>query len=127
MRDYVDEQTLLTEDLARIERYFGEARAVAGELGINLRLPRTRVRIYPPGTPGRERCNWPWNGAYISYRVTPCPAVWCPLRPRQPGQYGRPGCPAGLGRRRVEAFRAQLASDTPPDVCQSCSLYHGTF
>jgi hypothetical protein len=26
-----------------------------------------------------------------------------------------------------EDFRARLASDEPPEVCQSCSLYHGTF
>jgi hypothetical protein len=26
-----------------------------------------------------------------------------------------------------ETFRAQLDSAVPPEVCQSCSLYHGTF
>jgi hypothetical protein len=24
-------------------------------------------------------------------------------------------------------FRDQLSSDTPPEVCRSCSIYHGTF
>jgi hypothetical protein len=26
-----------------------------------------------------------------------------------------------------EAFRRQLASDEPPDICRSCALYSGTF
>src|SRR2546423_68307 len=37
MRDFVEEQTLLNEDPERIERYFGEAREVAEQLGITLR------------------------------------------------------------------------------------------
>ena len=26
-----------------------------------------------------------------------------------------------------ETFRHQLTSDTPPDICRSCSIYSGTF
>jgi hypothetical protein len=26
-----------------------------------------------------------------------------------------------------ERFRLQLASDEPPDICRSCSVYSGTF
>jgi len=26
-----------------------------------------------------------------------------------------------------QAFRSQLASDEPPEICRSCSLYAGTF
>jgi MoaA/NifB/PqqE/SkfB family radical SAM enzyme len=128
MRDYVDEQTLLTEDPARIERYFGEARTIAGELGLDLRLPRTRVRIYPPGTPGRERCNWPWSGAYISYEghAMPCCMVSTPDRANL-GNMAVQGVRPVWDGEVFEAFRAQLASDAPPEICQSCSLYHGTF
>ena len=42
MRDFVQAQTLQGEDETRIERYFDEARAVARELGVTLRLPRVR-------------------------------------------------------------------------------------
>src|SRR5690242_18220262 len=56
MRDFVQEQTLLEEEPQRIERYFGEAREVARQLRIDLRLPRTGIRIHPPGTPGPHRC-----------------------------------------------------------------------
>ncbi len=63
MRDFVDAETLLSEDPARVERYFQEARDVAAQIGVHLRLPRTRVRTHPEGTPGRDRCDWPWRGA----------------------------------------------------------------
>jgi len=26
-----------------------------------------------------------------------------------------------------QQFRAQLASDEPPEICRSCSMYKGTF
>src|SRR5437763_2091896 len=65
MRQFGQRETLLEEDPPRVEQYFGEARNVAKELGIDLRLPRTRLRLHPPGTPGPMRCDWPWRGAYI--------------------------------------------------------------
>ena len=39
MRDFVEAETLINEDPARIKRFFAEARAVAGALGLDLRLP----------------------------------------------------------------------------------------
>jgi radical SAM protein with 4Fe4S-binding SPASM domain len=128
MRDYVNEQTLLTQDLGRIERYFGEARQIAQELGIKLRLPRTRTRVYPAGTPGRERCSWPWTGAYISYQgyAMPCCMIATPDR----GHFGNlveQGVEATWNGPAYQTFRDQLASENPPDVCRSCSLYSGTF
>src|SRR5437763_229644 len=82
MRDFVDGQTLLAEDPARVERFFGEARAVAKELGVDLRLPPTRPRFHPPGTPGPQRCDWPWKGPYVSYdgQAMPCCMVATPDR-----------------------------------------------
>src|SRR5262249_11529068 len=46
MREFVEEQTLLNEDPARVEHYFSEAKCAAQELGVNLRLPLTRPRIH---------------------------------------------------------------------------------
>ncbi len=128
MRDYVDEQTLLTEDPARIERYFGEARKVAQELGIKLRLPRTRAKPYPPGTPGRERCDWPWSSAYISYQgyAMPCCMVATPDRANF-GNMAERGVSLVWNGEAYQQFRTQLASEHPPEICQSCSLYWGTF
>src|SRR5581483_11521829 len=110
MREFVQAQTLLDEDPARIAHYFGEARAVADELGIELRLPRTRPRFHPPGTPGPQRCDWPWRGAYVSYdgQAMPCCMVATPDR-AQLGNVVEQGVEAVWNGAAYEAFRAQLA------------------
>src|SRR5215207_11129517 len=61
MHDFVAEQTLENEQPWRIDRAFSEARDAAAEWGIDLRLPRTTPQPVPPGTSGRERCDWPWR------------------------------------------------------------------
>jgi MoaA/NifB/PqqE/SkfB family radical SAM enzyme len=128
MRDFVQEQTLLEEDPARIERYFGQARAVAQELDIDLRLPRTRPRPHPPGTPGRQRCDWPWTGAYLSYQglAMPCCMVATPDRINF-GSMAEHGVEQIWNGAAFEAFRRQLDSDDPPEICRSCAIYNGTF
>jgi radical SAM protein with 4Fe4S-binding SPASM domain len=128
MRDFVNEQTLLGEDPARIEHYFGAARAAAGKLGLDLRLPRTRPKIYAEGTPGRERCNWPWTGAYISYEgyAMPCCMVSTPDRANM-GNMAELGVEAVWNSPAYQAFRDALDSPVAPEICRSCSLYHGTF
>ena len=128
MREFVEDQTLLTEDPQRIERYFGEAREVASELGIKLRLPRTRARIHPPGTPGPERCDWPWSGAYISYQgyAMPCCMVSTPDRINF-GSVAERSVETVWNGSGYQQFRDQLASDSPPEICRSCSIYKGTF
>lgn len=128
MRDFVQSETLLEEDLERVEHYFSEARTVARELGVNLRLPRTRPRIHPPGTPGQKRCDWPWSGAYISYQgyAMPCCMVSTPDRINF-GNIIEQGVDQTWNSPAFESFRDRLASDEPPDVCRSCSIYSGTF
>jgi MoaA/NifB/PqqE/SkfB family radical SAM enzyme len=128
MRDFVDAETLEKEDLARIERYFGEARAAAQELGIVLRLPRPRPVPHAPGTPGRQRCDWPWRGAYVAYRgeALPCCAVATPDRLTL-GNMATDTPAAVWNNPAYEAFRAALDSPDPPAVCRSCALYRGTF
>jgi MoaA/NifB/PqqE/SkfB family radical SAM enzyme len=128
MRDFVQEQTLLEEDPARVEHYFDRARDLAQELGVDLRLPRTKVRVHPPGTPGRQRCSWPWIGAYVSYQglAMPCCMVSTPDRANM-GDMAADGVAAVWKGETYEAFRAKLASDEPPDICRSCALYTGIF
>jgi radical SAM protein with 4Fe4S-binding SPASM domain len=128
MRAFVDEQTLLHEDLERVERYFGGARRVAEELGVKLRLPRARPRPHTPGMPGPKRCDWPWRAMYMSYdgRAMPCCMVSTPDRINFGSVVDRP-----LGEvwrsPDYEAFREQLGSDDPPELCRSCAVYHGIF
>ena len=107
---------------------FGEARAVAAELGVKLRLPMTRPRLHPPGTPGPERCDWPWRGAYISYDglAMPCCMVATPDRV-QLGNVVERGFDAVWDGPEYHAFREALSSETPPEVCRSCAIYSGTF
>lgn len=129
MRAFVDAQTLLHEDVQRVERHFAEAREIAHELGVTLRLPNLRPRAHPPGTPGRQRCDWPWRGSYISYdgKAMPCCMVATPDRIHF-GDMARDGVAPVWNNREYEAFRTQLdSSDAPPEICRSCALYGGTF
>jgi len=82
MRAFISEQTLLHEDPVRVAHYFAVARATARERGIELRLPNPGPRMHAPDTPGRQRCDWPWRGAYISYdgKAMPCCMVATPDR-----------------------------------------------
>src|SRR5205814_1514909 len=128
MRDFVEGETLVNEDPERIKRYFAEARVVAKELGVDLRLPRTRPRQHPPGTPGPQRCDWPWRGAYISYQgvAMPCCMVATPDR-IQLGNMVELGAEAVWNGEAYRAFRDALSSESPPEVCRSCAIYSGTF
>ena len=128
MREFVQAETLLEEDFQRIEQYFNKARNVAQELGVDLRLPRTRPRFHPPGTPGQTRCDWPWRGAYLSNQgyAMPCCMVATPDRVNF-GSITEQGVEQTWNSAAYQDFREQLASEQPPEVCRSCSLYSGTF
>lgn len=128
MRQFVQEETLLEVPQERIKRYFSEARRVARELSVRLRLPRPRPKLHAPGTPGPERCDWPWQRAYISYQgyAMPCCIASTPDRIHF-GNVLEEGVDAVWSGAGYQAFRRQLASDTPPEICRSCSVYQGTF
>ncbi|MDQ6662520.1 MAG: radical SAM protein [Chloroflexota bacterium] len=128
MREFVQEETLLEEDSHRVEYYFREARNVAKVLGIDLRLPSTQLRLHPPGTPGPTRCSWPWKGAYISYQgySMPCCMVSTPDRINF-GKVIEQGADGLWNGPTYQAFREQLSSDDPPEICRTCSIYSGTF
>lgn len=123
MRQFVDDQTLLNDDHARVTRYFDAARERARTLGVDLRLPRTQVVEQ-----SRGRCTWPWDGPYISYDGTamPCCMIGTPDRVNF-GRVTEQGVDAVWRGAGYEAFRVALASDAPPDVCRSCALYRGVF
>jgi MoaA/NifB/PqqE/SkfB family radical SAM enzyme len=128
MRDFVQAETLLEEEPGRVEHYFKLARARAKELSVDLRLPRTRKRLHAPGTTGPQRCDWPWHGPYISYQglAMPCCMIATPDRMNF-GSVAQHGVLAVWNGEGYEGFRRQLASDEPPDICRSCSIYTGTF
>ncbi len=128
MREFVEDQTLLNEKPERVERYFDEARGVAARLGVELRLPRTVPRPHAADVPGKDRCSWPWTGAYVSFEglAMPCCMVSTPDRINF-GNMAEKGVRAVWNDEKFETFREQLASDTPPEICKSCAVYNGTF
>ena len=95
---------------------------------MNLRLPLTRPRLHPPGTPGPERCDWPWRGAYVSFDglAMPCCMVATPDRANL-GNMVQIGVEPIWNGPAYRDFREALSSDTPPEVCRSCAIYSGTF
>jgi radical SAM protein with 4Fe4S-binding SPASM domain len=127
MRAFVEEQTLTGEDPQRVRRNFEQAAQRARELHIDLRLPVAQRR-HPPDTPGRQRCDWPWSGAYVSYQgqTMPCCMVSTPDRVTL-GDMAAQGVEPVWNGPAYERFRAALDSQTPPEICQTCSIYRGTF
>jgi radical SAM protein with 4Fe4S-binding SPASM domain len=128
MRQFVDGQTLLTDDPARVARYFDEARAEAARVGVRLRLPKPSAGRYPRSKPGRERCDWPWERAYLSYdgRAMPCCTVATPDRANF-GSATSAGFAAIWNGPEYQEFRRRLNSEDPPEICRTCAVYNGTF
>lgn len=128
MRAFVEEQAIAEKDVEHAEAVFSEAHALAQRLGVDLRLPRLRPRAYAPEMPGRQRCDWPWRGAYISYdgSAMPCCMVSTPDRINF-GNVADQSFAAIWHGPEYATFRAQLDSGSPPEVCRSCAVYTGTF
>jgi radical SAM protein with 4Fe4S-binding SPASM domain len=128
MREFVEKETLLNEETSRVEDAFEKARRVADDCGLRLRRPRARPAEHAPGTPGRERCSWPWSGGYISYQgyMMPCCMVATPDRVNF-GKVVDGGVLKTWNAPSFGEFRAQLESDQPPEICRSCSVYLRTF
>jgi MoaA/NifB/PqqE/SkfB family radical SAM enzyme len=108
---------------------FLEARALAEELGVRLRLPAVEGDPAPAlradGEPG---CDWPWRSGYVTNdgALQPCCMVMgadrATLAHLDDGPFAD-GWVAAPYRR----FREALLGDEPPDVCRGCSLYHHRF
>jgi len=125
MRDFVAAETLLGEQPARVEQAFAAARTAAAETGVDLRLPRLDQQ---PRQRSPRGCDWPSNGAYLSYRgdAMPCCMVSTPDRITL-GNMATDGIPAVWHGPAYQAFRQALAAGEPPDVCRGCAVYNGTF
>jgi radical SAM protein with 4Fe4S-binding SPASM domain len=128
MRQFIDAEMLADADRPMAEAMFETARCEAARLGVALRLPRLAPRAHPPGTPGRQRCDWPWRGAYVSYdgKAMPCCMVATPDRIHF-GNMAAEGVVTVWNNDAYNAFRARLSSPVPPEICASCAIYRGTF
>jgi radical SAM protein with 4Fe4S-binding SPASM domain len=127
MRDFVEEQTLFNENIERINSLFDEARTTAEAINVELRLPPPRPTERALSSRGRERCDWPWRGMYFSFdgKAMPCCMIATPDRFSFGDAFDHA---RDLWQSpEYEDFRRRLESDDPPDICRSCSVYHGTF
>jgi radical SAM protein with 4Fe4S-binding SPASM domain len=128
MRDFVDQQTLVDLDPRLVERWFGEAREAAQELGVNLRLPKLERGTPPAEARGIHRCDWPWRRAYVSYsgESMPCCMIATPDRFHF-GNMAKEGVVRVWNSDEYHDFRRRLESGDPPDICRGCAVYNGTF
>jgi radical SAM protein with 4Fe4S-binding SPASM domain len=128
IREFAAEEALWTgRDRRRAERRFGEARELAGRLGVELRLPRLEEEAAERG-PGEPGCAWPWTSAYVTHEgmVQPCCMVMGSDRVSL-GDLGRRLFAEIWSSEEYRRFREGLATDQPPPVCRGCSMYRGVF
>ena len=127
IREFAEEEALWADRNDEAERLFAEATAVAGESGVDLRLPRLEEPP-PTRTPGSPGCHWPFAAAYVTHdaNVQPCCMVMGADRVVL-GDAERDGFAAVWRGDAYKSFRAALLTDEPPDVCRGCSLYRRVF
>jgi radical SAM protein with 4Fe4S-binding SPASM domain len=125
MRDFIRAEALDAIPGDALAGAFTAARQVAERAGVNLRLPPLERSVKHRTAP---RCDWPWRGAYVSYRgdAMPCCMVSTPDRVNF-GNMLDQGVAAIWEGAAYQRFRDQLAADEPSPICRSCSLYRGTF
>jgi molybdenum cofactor biosynthesis enzyme MoaA len=68
-RRFVEAESLLNEGAEKLDGPFAEARSLAGELAVELSLPRARRADAP--APGL-RCERPWRGIYVGALARRC-------------------------------------------------------
>jgi MoaA/NifB/PqqE/SkfB family radical SAM enzyme len=128
IRLYAEEEALWSEeDKTVAAEIFEIARALAEELGLELRLPRLDepARVEPEG----PACHWPFSGTYITHdaKVQPCCMVMGSDRAVL-GDAAQTSFREIWRGEAYESFRAGLVGGGPPHaVCQGCSLYRGVF
>jgi radical SAM protein with 4Fe4S-binding SPASM domain len=127
IRAFAEAESLWLRESGEVREVFEEARRIAAELGVRLRLPALEERRPVRGT-GEPACDWPWRSTYVTHegRVQPCCMVMGSDR-------------ATLGDLRTEEFadiwrgdayrdfRAALLGEDPPEVCRGCSVYRRRF
>ena len=127
IREYAAAEALWAEPNPEAEAVCAEARDLAGELGVELRLPRLDEPTRPrrAGSPG---CHWPFTSSYVTHdgKLQPCCAVMGADRAVL-GDAKEEGFAAVWRSERYRDFRAKLLTDEPPDVCVGCSMYRHVF
>ena len=127
IREYAEEEALWAEENEEAVRAFDDARALAAELGVAIRLPRLGAPAQERalGTPG---CSWPFDSTYVTHdgKLQPCCAVMGADRAVL-GDAKADGFADVWTSEAYTRFREQLLTDEPPDVCRGCSMYRRVF
>ena len=127
IREYASEEALWVEPDDAVSRKFEEARQLAEELGVAIRLPRLEEPELrrAPGTPG---CSWPFDSSYVTHdgKIQPCCAVMGADRAVL-GDARAAGFSAVWTSDAYNDFREKLRTDDPPEVCAGCSMYRHVF
>jgi MoaA/NifB/PqqE/SkfB family radical SAM enzyme len=125
MRDFIHAQALDEVPRHVLAQAFARARVVADQCDVSLRLPPLERRA---AAFEGSRCDWPWRGAYVSYRgdAMPCCMVGTPDRINF-GNMLDDGVENIWAGDSYQRFRDGLARGQPAAICRSCSLYRGTF
>ena len=127
IRAYAASEALWAEPDETAARIFDEARELAEELGLEIRLPRLEepAGTRKAGTPG---CSWPFSSSFVTHdgRVQPCCAVMGADRAVL-GDASKEGFADVWAGEEYAAFRAALLTDDPPEVCRGCSMYRRVF
>jgi MoaA/NifB/PqqE/SkfB family radical SAM enzyme len=128
IRDHAAEQAVWS-DGGRVLPALDEARRVAGELGLDLRLPEAGPQPdWAAPVADELPCDWPWTGAYITHRglVQPCCMVMGDDRVVL-GDLTTTSLSDVWRDEPYQRFRAALLTPRPPSVCQGCSSYRRVF
>lgn len=128
IRRFTEAEALWVDAAPRMRRVFDAARAEAGRLGVELRLPRLQQPARKNRSPGEPGCHWPSESAYVTHdgRVQPCCMVMGADRAVLGDTREEPFAAIWRGS-GYATFRAALETDEPPEVCGGCSLYRGVF
>lgn len=131
IRTFTSEQGLWADDGPEVRAVLDEARHRAAALGVTLRLPPAPgpASSRPPQRrPGEAGCDWPWRSGYVEHdgAVRPCCMVMGADRVLM-GTVGAEGFADAWRGEAYEAFRADLLTDDPPEVCAGCSMYRRVF
>jgi radical SAM protein with 4Fe4S-binding SPASM domain len=128
IRQFTSDQALWTgDDAGRAAAVFDEARRVAREHDVRLRLPYAGV-VPETGRRDGRGCSWPWDAAYVTSTgvVQPCCMVMGDDRVSL-GRLAEQSFPQIWYGEQYRRFRRRLSGDDPPEVCRGCSLYRHAF
>lgn len=128
IRSFTGAEVLFQGPDRTAEEAFSEARGLAMELGVSLRLPALREAPPRPRAPGEAGCDWPWRSSYVKRdgKTQPCCMLMGEDRAILGDAAAIPFEDVWRGP-SYRSFREALASDEPPGVCGGCSMYRGVF